>query len=372
MWKLSGEPMHYAWGSPTAIPEFLGKPAGEAPIAEVWFGAHPKAPSKVLGLGGSDVPLDQAIRSRPYLVGDRVLAQHGPRLPFLVKLLAAARPLSLQVHPDEEGASAGFRREEADGVPAAERSFRDPFHKPEVMLALAPTQTLAGFRPVAEVRRLLSDLDLPWADRISTLLVNGDLGPAFRALLDPGEWATFGGEVLARSAELAERDSAYRMVGQLHQHYPGDPGVAASLMLNVVGYGPGEALFVPTGQLHAHVQGFGVEVMAASDNVIRAGLTPKKVDKEALFETMTARPQTPQLRQLTRDGLDPGVGEFSVAEYLPGDSLHLWGPSILLALEDPTVLNGMPLKRGEAAFVADGEELDLELGRALVVHVPQG
>ena len=374
MWKLQGPVMPYAWGSPTAIPEFFGKPAAGEPIAEVWYGAHAKGPATVLGIGGSDVPLDRVLRSRPYLLGDRVLAEHGPRLPFMVKLLAAARPLSLQVHPDQGTASAGFEREEAGGLPleAASRTFRDPFHKPEVMLALGQMETLAGFRAVEEAERLLSALSLPWADRVADLLMDGDVGPAFQTLIDQDAWDAAAGEVLARCGELASRDRAYHLVGHLHSHHPGDSGVVAPLMLNVVRYGPGEALFVPTGQIHAHVQGFGVEVMAASDNVIRAGLTSKKVDKEALFETMTAHPQEPQLRRVTRDALELEVGEFSIEEWLPGDSLQRWGPSILLALEHATFINGMPLGRGEAVLMADGEELEVELGRVLGVHVPQG
>lgn len=374
MWRLRNPVMDYAWGSPTAIPKFLGVPPSGQPVAEVWIGAHPKAPSVLVDFDGVDVPLPEALEARPELVGQSVRARYGSTLPFMVKYLAAGKPLSLQVHPDERMAVTGFADEEAAGIAMddPQRTYKDPHHKPEVMIALAPTETLAGFRTVRDAGRLLGGLGLPWADRVVGLLDGQDMRPTFEALVDGRAWVEAREGVLSRCAEFAENDRAYALVGLLDGHFPGDSGAAAPLLLNVVRYDIGEALFVPVGQLHAHVSGFGVEVMAASDNVIRAGLTPKFVDREALFRAIDPRSSRPGLVTVGMEGLEaPGVAEFAVEVVIAGEEMGGVGPRIALAVSDAgAVVGGLALSRGEAVFVADGERGGVERGDVWVVQVP--
>lgn len=372
MWRLQNPVMHYDWGSPSVIPEFLGEPGDGRPWAEMWFGAHPKASSVLQDFDGGDVPLLEAIRRRPSLLGEDAVERFGERLPFLVKLLAAGKPLSLQVHPPAEMAAEGFEREEAAGVALddPERTYKDPHHKPEAMIALAPTETLAGFRAVDGSRELLGRLGLPWADRVAGLL-GDDLRPAFEAMLDAAAWDGMRDEVLSRCRELAGTDRAYQAVGVLDEHFPGDSGAAAPLLMNVVRYADGEALFVPTRQVHAHVSGFGLEVMAASDNVIRAGLTPKYVDRAALFRAMDPGSADPAVVDVRAEGrLSAPVSEFGVVVLRAGDRVPAEGPKIALALDEGgAVLDGLELARGRAVFVGDGESPAVERGEVWVVGV---
>jgi len=373
MWRMANPHMDYDWGSTTVIPEFLGEAPTTRPVAEVWMGAHPKAPSTLLGFGGEDVPLDRAIHDHPEeLLGTVVLRHFGARLPYLVKLLAADKPLSLQVHPDAQLAKRGYADEESRGVPmsAAERTYKDPYHKPEIMIALERTITLAGFRSAEAAGALLAAIGGEWAAGVGGALDDRDMAPALRALLDQDAWRRHGPDVLARCRALVAQDRAFAVVQTLHRHFPGDSGVMAPLILNAVAYDPGDALFIPTGQIHAHVQGFGIEVMAASDNVIRAGLTTKHVDQDALFRSLELRAQVPEVRVLNRGRLNVGVEEFQIHMMVPGQSTTGFGPQVLLVLEDGTTLASTRLRRGEAMFLGHGEHPVLERGRGCLVHVP--
>lgn len=373
MWRLTNPVMNYDWGSEEVIPEFLGEAAGRKPVAELWFGAHLKASSVLQGLDGEDVPLLDALQRRPELLGEHIVERFGIRLPFLVKLLAARKPLSLQVHPPENMAADGYAREEAEGVRLddPERTYKDQHHKPEVMIALGPTETLTGFRAVGEARALLGRIGLPWADRVAEL-VGDDMRPAFELLLDAGAWDGDRAEVLARCRELSGTHRAYGLVGTLDEYFPGDSGACAPLLLNVAEYTEGEALFVPTGQVHAHVSGFGLEVMAASDNVIRAGLTHKHVDGAALFRAVnpgSVLPDVVDVRQTRRLSLP--VDEFEVSVLEAGELVAAAGPKIAVSLDAAgVVLGGLKLPRGQAVFVPDGEAPAVEQGEVWVVGVP--
>ena len=373
MWRLTNPTMDYDWGSPTAIPEFLGVAGDGSPVAEVWIGAHPKASSVLVGFDGEDVPLVEALAARPELLGEPAVERFGRRLPFLVKFLAAGKPLSLQVHPDEEMAAAGHRAEEDAGVPLDDgrRTYKDPHHKPEAMVALAPTETLAGFREADEAARLLGELRLAWADGVAALLDRDDMRPAFEALLDADGWEAHGPEVLARCVQLAGRERAFALAGELDEHFPGDSGAAAPLLMHDVQYDEGEALFVPSRVVHAHVSGFGLEVMAASDNVIRAGLTPKFVDREALLEAIEPRSTRPVVVDVASAGrLAPPVEEFALARLAEGDGVAGRGPKIALAMgDDGALLDDLELAKGDAVFIADGESPVVRAGEAWVVSL---
>ncbi|MBN2360109.1 MAG: mannose-6-phosphate isomerase, class I [Deltaproteobacteria bacterium] len=292
--------MNYAWGSRTAIADLLGQPQpAPQPEAELWLGDHPRAPS-LLRRGDAWVSLATVIGSSPAAVlGEDVARRFGGRLPFLLKVLAAARPLSIQAHPDREQARRGFDRENAAGIPlaAAERSYSDDNHKPELLCALQPFCALCSLRPAADVLRQLEDLGADGLGPAATELRRGgrDGWRGFlRALLtlDRSQQRLV---VDACAARIATRppQPALEWVARLASAFPGDIGALAPLFLNLVRLQPGQALYQPAGELHAYLDGVGLELMANSDNVLRGGLTPKHVDVDGLLEILTCAERPP-------------------------------------------------------------------------------
>jgi len=298
MERLTGVIQPYAWGSQTAIAEFLGRePTGE-PQAELWFGAHPLAPSTVEG-----EPLDKVVAQDPVgVVGQTSIEEFGPRLPFLVKIIAAAQPLSLQAHPSREQAEAGYAREQAAGVPrdAPQRTYRDGWPKPELLCALVETEALCGFRDPGETYRLFEKLGVTSAVELVAPLADADvpseerLSVVFSRLLRlrPDQRSVI--SQVAQAADAAGGPdnlvSFARTAGGLHAYYPGDPGVLAALLMNRITLQPGDALYMPPGNLHAYLSGGGVEIMANSDNVMRGGLTPKYVNIDELLAILDFAP----------------------------------------------------------------------------------
>jgi mannose-6-phosphate isomerase len=373
MWHLTSNVRHYPWGSRTVIPELLGRPApAELPHAELWMGAHPDLPS----LLADGRPLDEAIVEDPVrLLGPRVVERFGSRLPFLMKVLAAETPLSLQAHPTIEQAAAGYAAEEAAGVPQDDptRTFKDPWHKPELLLALTTFEALCGFRPVEESLHCLAKLQLPELKPTIAALARGGLRAAIPQLIAlSGKRRSHLVEVVARRAAefVAAADpefiNTYRWAGRLAEAYPGDPGVVISLMCNHLKLAPGEAVFLPAGNLHAYLCGAGVEVMASSDNVLRGGLTRKHVDLAALIEVLDFTDgRVPVMHPV----LGPGglrypvpVDDFDLTRCQldnQSGSLTTAGPQVLLCTEGEAVLTGdgeeLVLRRGESAFVPAGE-----------------
>jgi mannose-6-phosphate isomerase len=288
--------MPYAWGSRTAIASLQGRPTpAPTPEAELWMGAHPLAPSRLTRSGTTtDLAAVIAADSDGQL-GRSVAGRFGPRLPFLLKVLAPERPLSLQAHPTAAQAAAGFEDEERRGVPrsAAHRNYKDPHHKPELICALTPFEALCGFRRAADTRALFDALAVPQLDALASPLRSMPGAPGveatFRALmtLGAGDAARLvEGLVRAcRSHRGAFRDEC-RWAVRLAEEYPGDRGVASALMLNLVRLEPGEAIYLDAGNLHAYLHGVGVEIMASSDNVLRGGLTPKHVDVPELLKVL--------------------------------------------------------------------------------------
>lgn len=372
MWLLSNTVRHYPWGSRTVIPELLGETSpADRPYAELWMGAHADAPS-VLSDG---TPLDKAIEVDPSaLVGAEVRERFGARLPFLMKVLAADQPLSLQAHPTTEQAEAGFLAEESAGVPREDptRTFKDPYHKPELLLALTTFEALCGFRPVEESLHCLAKLQVPELKPTIAALARGGLRAAVPQLLAlPADRRAELVEAVAAKAAtfVAAHDpefiNTYRWAATLAESYPGDPGVVISLMCNHLKLAPGEAVFLPAGNLHAYLSGAGVEVMASSDNVLRGGLTGKHVDLAALIEVLDfSDGKVPVLHpvlgpgglrypvpvedfDLTRVQLDAGSGPLTTR-----------GPQLVLCTEGSAVLAS-----------ADGE---LVLGKGCAAFVPAG
>ena len=289
MLRLENPIQNYAWGSHAAISRLLGTVSpSEKPEAELWLGAHPKAPSRVLPSGESLAALIE--REPEPLLGAGLTARYGARLPFLLKVLAAETPLSLQAHPTLEQAQRGFDQEEAAHVPldAPERNYKDRSHKPELLCALTPFAALCGFRSVAQTLELLRVLRAPLANYVPEMLQQlpneAGLSQLFSRLMSgsPARRAELAQQTLDRCTELAAFDGPFQKefswavrIGVL---YPGDVGIVTALLLNLVRLAPGEAIYLPAGNLHAYLQGTGMEIMANSDNVLRGGLTPKHVD----------------------------------------------------------------------------------------------
>jgi len=364
---------NYAWGSRTAIAELLGRSAPSAePEAELWIGAHPKAPSRIAEPKGKGT-LDHAIQNDPVgLLGPEVCDRFGNELPFLFKVLAALEPLSIQAHPNQEQARIGWARENAEGIPldAARRNYRDLNHKPELLCALTPFVALKGFRAHDETARGLEPIGRPELAAEIGRLAREQNPAALRSLfarlmtLEPEEREA----LLARAAAQAvrkPRDPAWRWVKSLMERHPGDLGALAPIYLNLVTLAPGQAFFLPAGELHAYLEGTGLEIMANSDNVLRGGLTPKHIDLQELLATLVFEPQPPEL--LAAEDSGPGeksfktparefeLGFVEVAPDRPFTATNGRGVEILLQLE------------GACRLTSDGSLVALERGRSVLV-----
>lgn len=399
MERLRGATQDYAWGSPTAIPELLGVPATGRPVAELWLGAHPSAPSHAVSADRPDgVPLDVLVRQDPdAALGRDVVGRFGPTLPYLLKVLAAERPLSLQVHPTIPQAQAGYDAEEAAGVPltAPRRNYKDRNHKPEMVLALTPFDALCGFRLPSEAAGLLAGLDAPFARDLAGVLRSSAgleaLPAAVRRLLDADlrPSAHEVGEVAvacrARLAAGSPDEDADRTVVLLADAYPGDPGVVTSLLLNRLTLEPGETMFVPAGAVHAYLHGVGVEVMASSDNVLRAGLTTKHINVPELLATISYAAGPPalvtpvQVSAVTQEFRGP-VDDFVLSVTTAVDDAELplpgRGPRILLCLDGMVTVDAaggsLVLGRGASAFVPASDGLATLRGHGSVVQADVG
>lgn len=373
--RIDGAVMDYAWGRTGGITTARGQVPGTGPEAELWLGAHPSCPSAVTS---ADMPWADLSAWE---------TATGTSLPFLMKLLAAGAPLSLQAHPDPEQARAGFAREEADGVArdAPERNYRDPHAKPEVLLAVEDGfDALCGFRPLQETVDLLDRLD---AGRPSAGLAHwrsllvGAPDPA-AACRDALAWLLSGEELVdelvaevTAAAPTGMGTAEGELVQLLSTHHPGDPGILVALMLNRVRLAAGEAVWLAAGTIHAYLSGLGVEVMGPSDNVLRGGLTGKHVDTAELLRILDTTPGPPP--RLAPTPVGPGVTAYRPAHRPGGDDVAFQvlraaapatvstaGPSVGLALDGEVRLRGegldLTLLRGEACFTDGARTLTVE------------
>ncbi|CAM5291792.1 mannose-6-phosphate isomerase, class I [Streptomyces purpurascens] len=360
----------YAWGSPTAIPGLLGvEPTGE-PQAEMWMGAHPGAPSRT-GRGTLVEVVDAGPEKE---LGPAAVAKFGPRLPFLLKILAAGAPLSLQVHPDLAQAKEGFADEERRGIPvdAPHRNYKDANHKPELICALTEFDGLCGFRDPLEAAGLLDDLGVdslkPYVDLLHAHPEDAALREVLTAILtaDPDEMSRTVEEAAAACDRLG---GAYAPYADIAHHYPGDPGVIAAMLLNHVRLQPGEALYLGAGVPHAYLQGLGVEIMANSDNVLRCGLTPKHVDVPELLRIVHFRAGDPGVLrpEASPDGeevYETPIDEFRLSRYVLPEAgtthdLTRPTPQILLCTAGSVRAGEHELTPGRSVFVPAGEKAEV-------------
>ena len=305
MIPLVGAPQHYAWGSFTAIPTALGLEPDGRPWAELWWGTHP---------GGRTLAQREVADSG---VGEAVpLVDVAGHLPYLVKLLAAERPLSLQAHPSAEEAAAGFAHEERAGVPvtAGHRLFRDPYAKPELLIAVTPFDALCGFRPAEDAAAEI--------EAAGSVEIAGHL----RA---HGSLATVAWLLRERPAISVDHPRFRRLAAE----YPGDPGALVALLLHEVHLTPGEALYVDTGVLHSYLGGIALEVMGASDNVMRGGLTAKHIDVDALIGILTPHSYVPAVLRPDVDGwYATPTTTFAVQGLIGATAWTATGPEIVVRL----------------------------------------
>lgn len=368
MHKLTGTLRSYPWGSRTLIPELRGEPSPSSrPEAEVWFGAHPVGSSLVDG-----IPLTDIIAADPQAaLGPRVHREFGDGLPFMLKLLGAAEPLSLQAHPSAEQARDGFDRENQLGIPltAVNRNYRDAFHKPELVVALTDFHAMVGFRPLERTLELFSALHCPELARYLTILDPGSEEDSLRGLFTTwitipsvARHALIDGIARAAQGQLDRGDwisDVLRTVLELQERYPGDIGVLGALLLNHLVLRPGEAIFLEAGHLHAYISGLGVEVMANSDNVLRGGLTSKYVDVPELVRILRFNSITDPV-VVVEDGEYPvPAAEFRLHRFeLPPAGSFRYdhdGPTIALCTAGEVQLGNLGLLPGEAAWIPAGD-----------------
>jgi mannose-6-phosphate isomerase len=353
--RLTNAPRDYAWGSDTLLAELEGREPTGAPEAEVWFGDHPGDPADIDGAG----TLDEVT---------------GGSLPYLLKLLAAAQPLSIQVHPTIPQAQDGWARESDLPLDHPERNYRDANHKPELLVALSDRfEALSGLRPIARTLALLDGL----GDSGGVAALRARLEGEGDALRDTIEWLLDGsaGEAVASiiaavvdAAPAAEGEwrSAVRAVARIAETYPGDPGVVVALLMNHLVLRRGEGVFLRAGLLHAYLSGLGVEIMAASDNVLRGGLTPKRIDVPELLSIVDTTPgEVPVLRPQLSGAIttyEVPVKDFALRR------VTLEGATIALPVTGPTmVLATAGSVRVESA---QGGVRDLAVGAAAFVSGP--
>ncbi len=357
----------YAWGSPTLMAHQFGWPVTGEPMAELWVGDHPSLPS-LIRVNGHWHALPEILASDPLRwLGEAVVACYGARLPMLLKILGIGEPLSLQAHPSTAQAESGFAREDALGIDRAapHRSYRDDRAKPEMICALTSMEALCGFRDPIESEELLRAVGgplRPFAERLRSPEdlpgIVGDLLSLDRA----GQYRVVAAIADARSSLPS---SVAAVIGQLADRYPDDAGVAVALLLNAISLEPGEALYLPAGNLHAYLSGLGVEVMASSDNVLRGGLTPKHVDVPELVQTLVPVCGPWPVTRAAVDPAHPGVEfyrspspEVGLARIAVPDRVVAVpvsdGPTLLLATEGTVHLESddtkLSLAPGHAAY----------------------
>lgn len=362
--KITNQPRNYAWGSRTLISDYFGPDltasAPDQPAAEVWFGTHAGSPS---------VLADEASSTLKEKLG-------GHQLSFLLKILAADQPLSIQAHPSEAQAKAGFERENSQGISlsAVNRNYKDEHHKPEVIVALSDFEALCGFKPIAEIDQLLEDMETHSGVSEGFRVMSA----TWRKLLhEPDGLRKVFSDIIHRrgnldgfTAELtamADFEARFALAERLNLLYPGDPGVVLALLMNHVFLEPGQALFLPAGNIHAYLSGLGVEVMAASDNVLRGGLTAKHIDVDELervIDFTAGHIPLVETREIS-SGLVQypcNTDDFLLYKAEPSGErlladLNLAGEAIILCTAGEIALSNsleerVVLRRGEAAYMS--------------------
>jgi mannose-6-phosphate isomerase len=374
---LTNRIQNYVWGSHTAIAELLGhaSPSRE-PQAEMWMGAHPKAPSMV-NRNNEQRSLGDLIQTYPVdILGGHVAKVFGNQLPYLFKVLAAEAPLSIQAHPNADQAASGFARENDLSIPvnAPHRNYRDDRHKPECICALTPFWGLCGFRKTSEIRSILEGVcpQTLGRERRHLEVQPGAAGlkAFFRSIMamDEEKIRAVVQEAVIQSETQKNEKRLFEWIIKLAAAYPGDIGVIFPAVLNLFYLQPGEAMFLPAGELHAYLNGVGLEIMANSDNVLRGGLTPKHVDVAELTNVLTFREK--RIEILHPEACSPHEKVYRT----PAEEFAL----SVITLEKGNVYQGpfersaeiMLVTEGMAEIVDEGGRESLRMGQGMSVLVP--
>lgn len=373
IYLMKNEIQPYSWGSTSAISELLQIPNPDnSPMAELWMGTHPKAPSSFIA-DGQTVSLQDEIDKNPNTVlGEAVSTRFDGKLPFLFKVLSAAKPLSIQAHPNKEQAEKGFERENKRGIPidAPDRNYRDKNHKPEIISAVTPFLALRGFKPIDAIIERFSVLEIPEFSELAAELKkepNAEgLKTFFRKLMELDVKYREGliGTVLRR---IDGRDDLLsETIRKLNREYPNDIGVLCPLFLNIITLQPGEAMFLPAGELHAYLEGTGIELMANSDNVLRGGLTSKHIDIPELLHVLTFSDGVPEIiRPAEKNGeklYSAPIDEYAltritITEEFPYHRSNIQSVEILICIEGGGRISkkagkqSLPFGRGDSFIV---------------------
>lgn len=362
---------NYAWGSTTAIESlFEIENKNREPQAEIWMGAHLNGCSQI-DVAGTPTPISDFIESDKKAILGEATAEHFSELPYLFKVLAAEKALSIQVHPSKQQAEAGFANEQATNVPlnATHRNFKDPNHKPELVYALTPYQAMNGFRSFEQILTYFHAMDIPALASLTDAFQHEQneqgLGVFFEAMLSLQDQQKKDAIIaLLNYAQAHKQEQVFALISALNEQYPGDIGLFSPLMLNVVTLNPGQAMFLHAGTPHAYIKGTGLEIMANSDNVLRAGLTPKHIDIKELVSCVVFKPMdlntlliTPSEEAGSQHFPIP-VADFKFNIYRNQLDLGVTTNSaeILLAIDAPLHVshqNGetVTLKKGESVFI---------------------
>ncbi len=318
IYKLKNIVQEYNWGSKTEIQNLLGL-KNINPIAELWMGAHPKAPSEVIS-ENKNIPLTVLIKNNPESVlGKNVIAKYGAKLPFLFKVLAAGKSLSIQAHPNKNQAVLGFEKEDNNNIPlyTPNRNYKDKNHKPELICALSDFWAMRGFRPIAEIIAELKKLKLTNLKNISEDFFNNPsesgLKTFFNSIMKIDKKELLVKEVLKRTENM--KGSRYEWIKKLNNEHPDDIGVICPLILNLVKLEPGQAMYLPAGELHSYLSGTGIEIMANSDNVLRGGLTIKYIDVDELLKTLTFKSGYPEIIQPVKSNENEEIYNTEAEEF---------------------------------------------------------
>lgn len=363
----------YDWGSHDSLTTLFGIPNPEGkPQAELWMGAHPNGCSEIT-CGDQVQKLSTLIDSAPAAVlGEATLARFGS-LPFLFKVLCAEKALSIQVHPSKAQAETGFAKEEAAGIDpkAANRNYKDPNHKPELVFALTPYQAMNGFRSIPAILALFERVKLAAIADLTGALATAHAANQGEAGLQHFFQQLLMLEGVRKEAALTDLlayanehqdEETFALITSLAAQYPGDVGLFSPLLLNVVTLQPGQAMYLDACTPHAYVRGTGLEIMANSDNVLRAGLTPKYIDVAELLDCTRCLPKPDDqiLLASRREGavqhFDVPVPDFTFSVYPAGEhQLTTASAEILFAIDGPVILkrgdDTLRLEKGQSAFI---------------------
>ncbi len=377
VFKLKNHIKHYEWGSPMWIPCLLNeKNPDNSPCAELWMGVHSQGASET-EYNGHSIELPRLLSEKSCLLGADLSS-----LPFLFKVLAVEKPLSIQVHPNAMQAAEGFERENKAGIPldAPQRNYKDPNHKPEIICAVSPFRAMAGFRDPTEIHALLDTIPCAALDAYKKALSQG-LQVFLRVLFETplSERRLISGALLSQKSDVAcgarsaDAAQAWETAASFVERYPDDPAVLSPFYLNLISLNEGEAFYLDAGVPHAYIHGFGVEVMANSDNVLRGGLTSKHIDMEEFFRVLDFTPSKPSVLHPSPSVYPAPCQEFSLSVMQKTGEWETDTPAIAFVTQGAAEITGedgeITLKQGESAFIGVGNRKKLSVTGNFTLYI---